>query len=203
MHLPACEGLAGVVLEAEGCQRANDSTGSSSDVPEPDTWWLFGSLVPHGRDKNLFTARVGHGQPPGFRSSELCLVLQAYSGMLSCIGRGTCMVLLDLTYERRSDDGLEAPQEDSESYQTRPVLCGGHKRGHQTPENDVDAEVLCCGQALHEISRGKLECEIGHVEDKRELGELVGSDGCVFPKAHDVGIVDQCLVEVLEVVTGP
>lgn len=112
-------------------------------------------------------------------------------------------MLLDLTYERWSDDGLEASQEYTESHQTRPVLCGGHKRGHQPPEDDVDAEILCCGQALHEISRGKLECEIGHVEDKRKLGKLVGSDGCVFPKAHHVGIVHQCLVEILEVVTGP
>lgn len=54
-------------------------------------------------------------------------------------------MLLDLTYERRSDDGLKAAQKDSENHQTRPVLCGGHKRRHQPPENHIGAEVFCCG----------------------------------------------------------
>lgn len=35
-------------------------------------------------------------------------------------------------------------------------------------------------QTLHEVACGKLECEIGHIEDKRELGELVGIDARVF-----------------------
>lgn len=92
-YLPACECIAGVVLESEGRERANDRTGSGAEIPQSDTWWLFASLIPHGRDKDLIMTRVSHYQLPGCGSSELCLVSRAYYYILcpaSEGGHGEC-----------------------------------------------------------------------------------------------------------------
>jgi hypothetical protein len=100
-------------------------------------------------------------------------------------------VMLDLTCKRRGNDGLAAPQKHSQSHQTRPVLCSGHKLGHQTPKHNIYTEVPCRGQSLHEAACWKLEHKIGHVPDKRELGEMVSVGSSVSHEAHVHGIQSQ------------
>lgn len=48
----------------------------------------------------------------------------------------------------------------------------------------------------------KLESEIADIENHGELRVLIARDVCVFLEAHDIGVVDERLVEVLEEVAG-
>lgn len=74
------------------------------------------------------------------------------------------------------DGRLEAAEKNAHGHQGSPIFGRGDEGGHEAPEGDVGAEVFGCGEALHEIARGKLEGEVCDVEDEGELRELVAGD---------------------------
>lgn len=71
------------------------------------------------------------------------------------------------------DGGLEAAEQDTQGDQSSPVLGGRDQRRYKPPERDISAEVFGGWKALHQVASRQFEGEIGYVEDKGELGELI------------------------------
>ncbi|KAH6605760.1 hypothetical protein Trco_004913 [Trichoderma cornu-damae] len=100
--------------------------------------------------------------------------------------------------EGRRDDGLEGAQESPDGGGAGEVLGRGRGGDDDAPEQDVEAQHLGHGELLDQVALGKLGEGVADEEGGGHPGEVVADEVEVLGDAHDVGVVDEHLVEELQ-----
>lgn len=102
--------------------------------------------------------------------------------------------------EAGGDGGLEDAQEEAHRHGAGEVVGGGHAAQDQAPHDDVEGGPLAEGQALQQAVGRVLPEEVAKVEHGGDPAVLLAVEAQVGLEAHDGGVGDGGLVEVVEAV---
>lgn len=105
--------------------------------------------------------------------------------------------------QTRSNSRLKHSQENPRRDKSTIIRASSSHGHNDTPEEHHGANISRRRQFLHSIRMREFKGQIGDVENQCQMTVFVLGHVRIFFETHDVGVIDECFVEVLETVAHP